>query len=295
VIVIVHVKERLTPMKIILLEVIKRRLPLDHTVRGLIEQELNRRKAGLWGEKEVDKKLKKLNQKKYYIFSDLRLPHLDTYFQIDTLILSKKFAIIIEAKNIAGTLYFDLQKHQFYRRNDDGSTKVFPDPVSQARLLKQLLSEWLIQHKLPPLPIEFLIVSCNPNSYFYISPTNHPFAKNICSLAGVTWEIDDLDDCYEKEIITDNDIKKISKALLKSNTPLEIADILLQYKIAKSELLTGAYCPDCNFLPLYYRRGKWYCRKCDKHFKDVHHLAVKDYFSYIDLPYQTHNSETSFI
>jgi hypothetical protein len=135
VIVIVHVKERLTPMKIILLEVIKRRLPLDHTVRKLIEQELNRRNAGLWGEKEVDKKLKKLNQKKYYIFSDLRLPHLDTYFQIDTLILSKKFAIIIEAKNIAGTLYFDLQKHQFYRRIDDGSTKVFPDPVSQARLL----------------------------------------------------------------------------------------------------------------------------------------------------------------
>jgi ribosomal protein L37AE/L43A len=279
---IVNVKVRSTPMKIILLEVLKRRLPLDHSKKNTIEQELSRRKAGLWGEREVDNKLKKIDPNKYYIFCDIRLPHGDSYFQIDTLIISKNSALIIEAKNISGTLYFDLENHLFYRKNDDGSTKVFPDPVSQARLLKQLLREWLIKHKLPLVPIEFLVVSCNPYSYFWISPTNHPYAKKICSIAGLTWEIDNLAAQYEKEIITDNDIRKISKAILKADRPLEIADILKQYNIAKSEILTGAHCPECEFLPLLYRRGKWYCQKCNKHFKDTHHLAMKDYFLLYD-------------
>jgi ribosomal protein L37AE/L43A len=275
---IVNVKDRSIPMKIILLEVLKRRLPLEHSKRSTIEQELNRRQAGLWGEREVDRKLKKIDQSKYYIFCDIRLPHGDSYFQIDTLILTKNFALIIEAKNISGTLYFDLENHLFYRKNEDGSTKVFPDPVSQARLLKQLLREWLIKQKLPSLPIEFLVVSCNPYSYFYISPTNHPYAKTICSIAGLTWEIDNLAAQYEKEIITDNDIRKISKAILKADTPFAIVDILNQYKISKSELLTGAHCPECEFLPLLYRRGKWFCQKCNKNFKDAHHVAMKDYF-----------------
>ncbi|WP_442597031.1 NERD domain-containing protein [Neobacillus sp. D3-1R] len=269
-------KERLIPLKILLLEVILRRLPLNHPKRSLIEKELYRRKAGWWGENEVDKKLKLMNHDKYFILADLRLPNGDTFFQIDTLLLTTRFALIIEAKTISGTLYFDLDNHQLIRKNNDGTTEGFGDPVSQARFHQQQLREWLLKHKLPLFPIDFLIIITNPSTIFHLTPPGHPFAKKIQSISGLTWEIDKLEDFYQKEVISEKEIRKIGKALIKDHTPLT-SEILQQYDISKSELLTGVQCPDCQSLPLTYHRGKWHCPNCKGAFKDAHLPALQDY------------------
>jgi hypothetical protein len=273
------VKVRGTPLKILLLKALLRRLLKNHPKWPLIEKELHRRSAGFWGEKEVDKKLKRMDQSRYYILCDLRLPNGDdTFFQIDTLIISAQFILIIESKNISGTLYFDLVNHQFYRINDDGSREVFSDPVSQARLHLLQLRDWLVKNKLPTLPLEFLVTSTNPHSLFQITPTNHPYADKICNIASLTWEIDELGELYKKDIITEKEIRKICKALLKAHTPLTNSDILQQYGIDKSELLTGVHCPECEYLPLTYRVGKWHCHRCKKRFKDALNGSLDDYF-----------------
>lgn len=271
--------ERTGPIKIDQLIALLRRILKYHAKRSLIEQELNRRKAGLWGEREVDKKLKRIDQNKYLILRNLRLSNGDgTFFQIDTLILSTCFFLIIEAKNITGSLYFDLVNHQFYRLNDDGSKESFSDPVSQARLHMQQLRHWLLKQKFPTIFIDYLVAMTNPNSVFHIIQNGHPAAKKICANAGLTWEIDNLEDQYKKELITDKDLRKIAKALLKANTPLQPSEILQQYGISISELLTGVHCPECNCLPIIYQRGKWVCQKCKKSFKDAHFGAVTDHF-----------------
>jgi ribosomal protein L37AE/L43A len=277
------VKARTIPVKIQLLTALLRRLQWDHPKRYLVEKELKRRNAGFWGEKEVDKKLMRIDQSRYYIICDLRLPNGDgTFFQIDTLILSAQFILIIESKNIAGTLYFDLVNHQFYRIKDNGEREVFSDPVSQARLHQQQLREWLKRNKLPSLPLEFLVTSTNPHSLFHITPTNHPNANKICNIAALTWEIDELGEQYQQDIITDKDIRKIGKALTKSHTPLNNSEIRQQYEIDKSELLTGVHCPECEYLPLTIRVGKWFCPKCNKTFKDVLFGTIEDYFLLIN-------------
>lgn len=169
------------------LKALKRRLSNIHPTKPQIEQDLIRRSAGLWGEKEVDKKLKRIDQDKFYILSDLRLPNGDgTFFQIDTFILSKSFNLIIDSKNISGTLHFDLVNHQFYRINTEGKTEFFSDPVSQVRLHQQQITQWFLRQNLPAIPIDFLVVSTNPNSIFYILQPDHPYSKKICSLAGLT-------------------------------------------------------------------------------------------------------------
>lgn len=275
---VLFVKCRTIPIKILLLKALLRRLPLNHQKRSLVEKELHRRNAGYWGEKEVDKKLKRIDQSRYYIICDLRLPNGDdTFYQIDTLILTTQFILIIEAKNISGTLYFDLATHQFYRINDDGTREVFSDPVSQARLHIQQLRDWFKRNKFPKLPFEFLVTSVNSHSLFHISPTNHPNANKICNIAALTWQIDELGERYKKDIITDKELRKICKALTKAHTPLTNSDILQQYGIDKSELLTGVHCPECEYLPLIYRVGKWYCPRCKKWFKDALRGALDDY------------------
>lgn len=273
------VKVRGTPLKILLLIALLRRLIKNHPKRPLIEKELQRRSAGFWGEKEVDKKLKRIDQSRYYILCDLRLPNGDdTFFQIDTLIISAQFILIIESKNISGTLYFDLVNHQFYRINDDGSREVFSDPVSQARLHVQQLRDWLQRNKFANLPFEFLVVSANPHSLFHITPPNHPYANKICNIASLTWEIDELGDRYKKDNLTEKEIRKLCNSLKKAHTPLQPSDILQQYGIDKSELLTGVHCPECDYLPLTYRVGKWHCPRCKKRFKDALNGSLDDYF-----------------
>lgn len=271
--------DRTGPIKIDQLIALLRRILKNHAKWHLIEQELYRRKAGLWGEREVDKKLKRIDQDKYLIIRDLRLPNGDgTFFQIDTLVLSTCFILIIEAKNITGSLYFDLVNHQFYRISDDGNKESFSDPVSQARLHLQQLRQWLLKHKFPTIFIDYLVAMTNPNSVFHIIQNGHPAAKKICANAGLTWEIDNLEEQYKKEIITDKELRKIAKALLKAHTPLQPSEILQQYDISISELLTGVHCPECEFLPLTYHRGNWYCPKCRKSYKDAHLGAVNDHF-----------------
>jgi hypothetical protein len=271
--------ERPIPKKLEQLKALKRRQPIEHPKKLHIEKEIYRREAGLWGEKEIDKKLKRIDQDKYKILCDLRLPNGDgTYSQIDTLVLSTHNSLNIEGKNFAGPLYFDLKNHQFYRKNLDESIEGFSDPVSQARLHQQQLMKWFINNKLPLLPLDFFVIISNPNTVFYITPPDHPCSKKIFSIAGLTWEIDQLSETCRKEIITEKDLRKIIKALLKSNTPAPPSEILRQFGISKSDLRTGVHCPQCEFLPLIFQRGKWYCPICKKRYKDALYGSMCDYF-----------------
>jgi hypothetical protein len=277
------VKARTIPDKIKLLKALLRRLPMDHPKRYLVEKELKRREAGFWGEKEVDKKLLRIDQSRYYIICDLRLPNGDgTFFQIDTLVLSSQFILIIESKNISGTLYFELTTHQFYRIKDNSEKEVFSDPVSQARLHLQQLRDWFQRNKISSLPFEFLVTSTNPHSLFHLTPTNHHNADKICNIAALTWEIDELGEQYKQDIITDKELRKICKTLTKAHTPLTNSGILQQFGIEKSVLLLGVHCPECEYLPLTYQVGKWYCLKCNKFFKDALTDSLDDYFILIN-------------
>ncbi|MED1098241.1 MULTISPECIES: nuclease-related domain-containing protein [Bacillus] len=84
-----------------------RNLPSNHPKIPLITEELKKRTAGYRGETALDFPLSFIAEKDYFIFHDLRLQDSSRYFQMDTLVLSQKFALILEVKNIAGSLYFD--------------------------------------------------------------------------------------------------------------------------------------------------------------------------------------------
>lgn len=144
------------------LEALKGRLLLNHPKTLIVQNEWARRNAGYNGEKTVYYYLTTLDEKSYFIFHDLRLANGDHFFQIDFLILTSRFALIIETKNISGTLLFDNQG-QFIRtinNKEDG----FSDPAAQAQYHKRSLQKWLASHHFPPLPIDCLVVISQPSS-----------------------------------------------------------------------------------------------------------------------------------
>jgi hypothetical protein len=93
-------------LKILVLEALLRRLPKNHVKRTKIMEELSRRWAGYKGEASLDFHLRNLDEKNYLILHDLNLPDGKYNCQIDALLLSPNFALIIEIKNMTGKLTY---------------------------------------------------------------------------------------------------------------------------------------------------------------------------------------------
>lgn len=98
------VKERRMPIYLRQLEALLRRLPVHHPKRNIIAENIAKYKAGYKGERAVDYSLSFLPEQDYSILHDIRLFDQNHYFQIDTIIISPRFLLFLEIKNIVGTL-----------------------------------------------------------------------------------------------------------------------------------------------------------------------------------------------
>nr|WP_255259872.1 nuclease-related domain-containing protein [Lentibacillus sp. CBA3610] len=103
--------------------------------------EYKREKAGYDGEKNVDYKLSTYPQKDFFVFQGIRLQNPPFYFQIDTLILSKKVIFILEVKNKQGTFKYDSKQRQL-TQEVDGQIKSFKDPILQAEGTKSRICKY---------------------------------------------------------------------------------------------------------------------------------------------------------
>jgi hypothetical protein len=136
------IKKRTISLRIQQLEALLRRLPMHFPKRPEIEGELARYKAGFRGEQTLDYYLSYLPEKEYFIFHDIRLSDGIHYFQMDTLLLSLKYLLIIEVKNFYGTLFFDHTFHQLIR-TANGNEEAYPDPILQVKTQQNKLEKWL--------------------------------------------------------------------------------------------------------------------------------------------------------
>ncbi|MFJ7725280.1 nuclease-related domain-containing protein [Neobacillus sp. NPDC097160] len=242
------IKERKIPLIILILLALLRRLPKNHDKRPQIKKELARRQAGYQGEESLDYYLCRLPDKKYMIFHDLNLPYGKYNYQIDTLLLTQKLALILETKNMTGTLKFDLENEQFFQ-TIDGNDKGYTDPIAQAEMHKACLKEFLSKYNFPSVPIDYLVVISNPFAVISYNGYNPEVKKRVCKSHNLLKKIDMFEKMYMNEILTDKVLRKLSKLLVKKNTPPTI-HVLERYDIKKNELRTGFHCPLCDHLPI---------------------------------------------
>lgn len=231
------VKERTIPLKIQVGEALLRRLPRDFIYRQELQEDLDKRWAGYWGEQSLDHHLSFLDEKKYLIFHDLNLPRGEYTFQIDTLLLSSNLGIIIEVKNIAGTLFFDQLFHQLIRTTLNGKEEGFPDPITQARLHQYQLKRFFENHRLPEIPIEYVVVICNKNSILKTNPGYRSIFEKVFKAPHLLSRIHHLETMYQKEVLSSKDLLKVSRMLWVVNV-FEIDSMKFKGKVIP-ELGTG--------------------------------------------------------
>ncbi|TGA97772.1 NERD domain-containing protein [Sporolactobacillus shoreae] len=270
------IKKRNTPRILHQLQSLKCRISIHHSQYTEIKKNELRRFKGFNGEKAIDYYLSELPGDRYFIFHGLRLPLNDNCFQMDTLILTQYFLLIIEIKNIAGTIYFDPVFHQMIRtwgEKEEG----FSDPITQAQLQKTHLARWMVKYHLPRLPIEFFVAVSSPSTIIKTSPGDTTVPQKVCHMHQIPEKIQSMTQVYPKETITLADRKKIEFHFTKYHTPPKI-DILKEYQIDPDELITGVHCPQCSAIPMKRIPGAWHCQSCGCVSNNAHIKALFDYF-----------------
>ncbi|QED49512.1 nuclease-related domain-containing protein [Cytobacillus dafuensis] len=272
-------KERSIPLRILATESSLRRLPQNFDTRPLIEKDLSKRRKGYLGEVATDYYVNKLPNKEYTIFRNLRLQNGQEYFQLDTLMISSSFALILESKNIGGTLYFDSKFKQLIRFINDNE-EGFLDPITQAERQKRELRKWLLDKNIS-IPIEYLIVISNPSTVIKTDSQNYQAFKTVLHAHELIDRIGKIKKSFTEEILTQKEIAKLAKTLVKNHTP-EQTNVLNLFKIPRAYLMTGVQCPKCNASPMKRIYGTWFCSSCKEKDKTAHHQALLDYSLLID-------------
>jgi ribosomal protein L37AE/L43A len=268
-------KTRQIPLTIQKLQALMRRLPTTHPKFAEIKDDLAKRLAGYSGEQSIDYPLSFLPDQNYSILHDIRLFYEPFHFQIDTIVISKEFILLIEVKNISGQLLFD-QDYQQLIRTKDGVEEVFPDPILQLKRHGTLFEKWLKANRSTSLPIATLVVISNPFTLIRSTPENRALSEIVIHRDVLPEKINLLNEKYPKNMITDIGMKQLGQLIKKRDSPLD-PRILEKYQISPHEIAKGVQCPDCSFMPLKRTYGSWHCSKCSSHQKDAHLLALKDY------------------
>lgn len=270
------VKERKIPLFIQKLEALLRRIPHDHPKYPFIKEQYAKSMSGYKGEKAIDFPLSFLPKENHFILHDIRLRHQDHFFQMDTLLLTKRYCLLIEVKNIAGTLYFDPDFNQLIRTKN-GEETAFPDPLLQIYRQKTQLSQWITGKRLPAIPIIPLVVASNPQAVIRTSPHN---TKNVSRIVVrsdfLPSKIDQMEEMYTEQVLSEKELKKTIRLLKKHNLPADFS-ILERFQLKREEILTGVICAKCDHSPMKRVYDNWLCMTCGHKDKTAHLVALKDY------------------
>ena len=250
---------------------LSRRLKPSHPSYPLIQEALAIELAGWKGEKELDYPLSHLTNE-YLILHNVRINDGTHFFQNDCIILTRKWILLIEAKNIAGQLFYDQTKDQLIRTTETGMKEGFNNPVTQVLRHKRQLQKWLSNNHLPDtLPIHCLVSNSHPRC---VSSFDDPMLNIVTRTYSLPEKIETLP--HNPNRISSKDLKKLSSSLVKQDTPLK-PDFFEQYKIKETDLLPGVYCDHCHSLSIYKKYNRWECATCKKVDKEAHVQALKDY------------------
>ncbi|MFF5993420.1 nuclease-related domain-containing protein [Lysinibacillus sp. KU-BSD001] len=252
------------PSKIVVSEALLRRGMLNVQQKNLLLENVRIGEIGFKGEVRADQ---------FWLDLQLEISHflLHGYetenrqgfsHQIDTVLLTKHFVLIVQLKNIGGRVRYDERTNQFIRELH-GELLALPDPFAQVSqhqaFLKQLLREVGIA-----LPILTAIIFTSTSSILEEMPTRFPIFK----LTGLRFKLVDWLRTYPAQL---------SESML----CLVKEELLARYKLrmwqppfVNFQVKPGAVCK-CGSI-MYYRRGKFLC-SCGLVSKNALYQGLHDY------------------
>ncbi|WP_044022634.1 nuclease-related domain-containing protein [Bacillus sp. SG-1] len=286
------VKNLSIPLRILQNEALLNRLHEHHPKRELIEADNMKRLKGYRGEQALDYYLSFLAANEFYILHGLRLQHGEYFFQIDLLLVSPLFLLVVEIKNISGTVILGGPFKQMIRIKDN-IEEGFNNPLTQVKRQKYQLQEWLAKYNYTGLPIEHLVVFSNSSTIIRAQDNDKEVLEKVCHANQLIEKINSYKSSYNRILLEEKKIKKMCRVLKKHHIPKR-DDILQTYGISQSDIIQGVICPECSFSPMIRLRGSWSCPSCKLTSTNAHHKAIKD-FLYLMNPTISNQQTREFL
>lgn len=271
---ILIMKTKGVPYKLLGLKALQRRLVDDSQKNDTINESLRIAQAGVNGEKRLTDIFEKYTFPfEHYIFHDLNLQSTGK-FQIDTLFLSGKGAVILEVKNIAGNIYFPKERRQLERTLDNGRVDVYECPSVQLERNMMLLSDWFYARQLS-MPIQGAVVFSSPRQKFENNRENlrvlFPF-----EVPGYLRKMDKIPPSVDSTILSD-----VATMLVDAHSEYNPFPLCPTYGINPKFIRTGVICKICGAVEMRRVSRGWACELCRHFCDDAHHEAIIDRFMLI--------------
>lgn len=257
------------------LKALDQRIALQHPEKQLIQGHLKKEMAGAKGQSALTFHLKLLRDEDYYILRNPRIDDGNKHFEIDNLILSNKYFLLVEVKNWYGTLFFDGEK-QVIRVGDDGKEEGLPNPIPQVKLQRHRLQKWLRQLDIPQIPLLHFVVISFPSTIIKPMYTDQPVPDEIFHSNLLPLKIEELNQQYSKNILPENMLKSVA-AHVRNAHRIKKVKVLEKFHIPKNELINGVFCQKCSANPMDWLNGAWYCPVCMHISKNAYIPALNDY------------------
>lgn len=239
------VTARRTPDQLVYYDVLNRRgIGVGEEVRA----RHSRLRAGLFGERLVDREWKELKLS-HYLFHDFQTVNGVAHeYQMDTVFVCKHFVLVVEVKNVGGRIDFDDERHQFVRLREDGVLESFRNPVDQVKRHKELLEDWALDWP-EYVPIEAAIVIANPNTVIGRVSAEVP----IFNVSGLRSKVGQLVKKHEKMSIN---MRAVRDYLMAQYQPFAY-----EMKRLDVSVRAGVLCMNCGEV-MMHGRYRFECVKC---------------------------------
>ncbi|WP_018922093.1 nuclease-related domain-containing protein [Salsuginibacillus kocurii] len=272
-------KKRTSPLYLLQLQALLRRLPNTHLAYPKVEYEHAKQMKGHRGEEAVEYYLSFLPKDTYSVFHNVRLPYMNSfnkvnYFQIDTLLATKAELILLEIKNVSGTLHVDYEHNQMVRTVNDVE-EGFPNALLQVKLQERQLRTWLVQYELQPRPMRSYVVISKPSTILRSTGGPDTVTPSLIHAAQIPYLFTDepLSASEPSQLI---DIKQLQQLILSDHRPF-YKDILKYFNVSPQDLVTGVVCKECETPSMKWWWGRWRCQACDAHDRQAHIQSIKEY------------------
>lgn len=249
----------------------KSRLPDEYPTASALASKQSIIEAGIGGEQQVAEVLGRYQFPfRNTIYHDLSLSS-DTYFQIDHLLKTPHYGIVLETKNLAGSLEFRDNPPQLVQKRDDGQIKYYESPVVQLERNIELFSAWLSQRNID-LPLYGAIVLAYPKQHVEIPPVNTkilfpnlvpPFIKSFPQ---------------EGKGLNHSTFNWLSSELLKCHQTYIPKPVCESYQIPLRDIQPGVRCVTCGNIGMLKVPRTWHCPVCKVNNHLAHRGTLAEWF-----------------
>lgn len=244
---------------------------INHSIVSTLASKQAMIEAGIGGEQRVAEVLGRYRFPfRNNIFHDLSLSS-DSYFQIDHLVKTPYFGVILETKNLAGSLEFRDHPPQLIQKREDGQTKYYESPVEQLERNIELFSVWLSERNID-LPLYGAIVLAYPKQHVEIPPAHTkilfpnmipPFIKSLPQ---------------EGTKLNDSTFNWLSSELKRSHRTYIPKPVCESYQIPFSAIQPGVRCETCGKIGMEKVRRTWHCPFCKVNNHLAHRATLMEWF-----------------